>query len=87
MANSEVSTITSDDDGNIDRQRIVHGHPIPEEDFCPICQHLLWKPCSCLSRLKICCRNGPFVCTQILSYDLLEHHENVQCQYLTEKMF
>ena len=38
-----------------------------------------------LSRLNIHCRNSSFGCTEILSYDNLEHHENVQCKYLTQK--
>ena len=129
MTNNEVITMSSDDEGNIDRERIVDGQQVPDEYFCPICQYLLWKPRSCsscqhlfcqkcikmwidnsnsekkcpfrcqafeerrcppyvqslLSRLTIHCRNASFGCTEVVSYDLLEHHERVQCQYLSEK--
>jgi hypothetical protein len=32
------------EEGNIDRDRIVDDHLVPDEYFCPICQCLLWKP-------------------------------------------
>jgi hypothetical protein len=38
-----------------------------------------------LSRINIHCRNSEFGCSQILCYDQLENHENVQCQYLSKR--
>ncbi len=38
-----------------------------------------------LSRLKIHYKNSEFGCTQILSYDQLEYHENVECKYLSQQ--
>ena len=128
MASNTVVTISFIEEGNIDRDRIVDDHLVPDEYFCPICQYLLWKPRSCsscqhlfcqkciqtwientnnvnkcpfrcqsyeerrcppyvqslLSRLNIRCRNSSFGCTEILSYDNLEHHENVECKYLSK---
>jgi len=58
---------------------------------CPFrCQPYVNRPCppsvqSLLSHLKIRCRNASLGCTQILSYDQLEYHENTECQYLTQK--
>ncbi|CAF0889167.1 unnamed protein product [Rotaria sp. Silwood1] len=113
--------------GDIDRDRIIDGHLLPDEYFCPICRCLLWNPCSCascqhlfcqkcihtwleysksdktcpfrcqsyderrcpplfhslLSRVKIQCRNASFGCSEVLAYDSLERHENVECKYLT----
>jgi hypothetical protein len=40
---------------------------------------------SLLSRLNIRCQNSSLGCTDHLSYDLLEHHENVERKYLTQK--
>jgi len=40
---------------------------------------------SLLSRLHIHCRNSSFGCSQILSYGQLEHHENIECKYLTQR--
>ncbi|CAF2972842.1 unnamed protein product [Rotaria sp. Silwood2] len=39
---------------------------------------------SLLGRLSIRCRNNLFGCTEILSYDLLEQHESVECQFPTK---
>ena len=56
---------------------------------CPFrCQSFIERPCppyfqSLLSRLHIRCRNQSFGCTEILSYDALEQHENVHCHFLT----
>ncbi|CAF3364407.1 unnamed protein product [Rotaria socialis] len=38
---------------------------------------------SLLSKTKIKCRNTSLGCTEVLSYDLLERHENVECKFLT----
>jgi hypothetical protein len=40
---------------------------------------------SLLGRLSIRCRNSSYGCTDILLYDLLEQHENVECQFLTKR--
>jgi hypothetical protein len=129
MASNALMTISSIEEGDIDRDRIVDGNLVPDELFCPICRYLLWKPRSCascqhlfcekciqrwiedpisgkscpfrcqtfedrrcspaiqslLSRINIHCRNSEFGCSQILRYDQLEYHENVQCQYLSKR--
>jgi hypothetical protein len=116
-----MATISLIEEGNINRDRIVNGHLVPDEYFCPICQYLLWKPRSCsscqhlfcqkciqntnkcpfrcqsfeerrcppcvqslLSRLNIHCRNSSFGCTAVVSYDTLEYHETVECEYLSQ---
>ncbi|CAF3607475.1 unnamed protein product [Rotaria sordida] len=48
-----------------------------DERRCPPSFHSL------LSRVKIHCRNAPFGCSEVLAYDSLERHENVECKYLT----
>ncbi|CAF3695312.1 unnamed protein product [Adineta steineri] len=117
------------EEGNIDRDRIVDGHLVDDDFFCPVCQCLLWKPCACskcrhlfcrkclytwlenpnsgrrcpfrcepfeeqdcslsiqsrLNCLYIHCRNLEFGCTQTLSYNSLEQHENVDCEYLSKR--
>jgi hypothetical protein len=40
---------------------------------------------SLLGRLSIRCRNSSFGCTEILSYDALEQHETVNCQFRTKR--
>ncbi|CAF3160525.1 unnamed protein product [Rotaria sp. Silwood2] len=61
------------------------------ENKCPFrCQPFEERSCppylqSLLSHLNIHCRNSSFGCREVLSYDALEHHENVQCQYLTQR--
>jgi len=50
-----------------------------EERRCPPSIH------SGLDRLNIYCRNSEFGCTQILSYNSLEQHENVECEYLSQQ--
>jgi len=126
MTSNTVVTMSSTEEGDIDRDRIVNGDLVPDEYFCSICEYLLCKPHSCsscehlfcqkciktwiqnpsngkrcpfrcepfedrrcppyvqslLSRLNIYCRNSEFGCKQILSYDQLENHENVKCEYL-----
>ncbi len=47
MTSNQFSTISSIEDSDIDRDRIVDGDLVPDEFFCPICQYLLWKPRSC----------------------------------------
>ncbi|CAF4367619.1 unnamed protein product, partial [Rotaria sp. Silwood2] len=41
--------------GDIDRDRIVDGHLLPDEYFCPICRCLLWNPRSCASCQHLFC--------------------------------
>ena len=56
---------------------------------CPFrCQPFEERRCppyfqTLLSRLQIRCRNASLGCKEILSYDALEHHESVTCQFLT----
>jgi hypothetical protein len=38
-----------------------------------------------LSRLNIHCRNCEFGCSEIVCYDQLEYHENVECKYLSQR--
>lgn len=129
MMSNALVTVSSVDEEDIDRERIVNGNLVPDDYFCPICQYLLWKPRSCsscqhlfcekylrtwinnplsskkcpfrcqsfeerpcppyvqslLSHLNIRCRNTSFGCTEILSYDQLEYHQTVQCQYLSQQ--
>ncbi|CAF0818091.1 unnamed protein product [Rotaria sordida] len=40
---------------------------------------------SILARLHIRCRNTQFGCKEILAYDLLERHEQVNCQFRTKR--
>ncbi|CAF2580276.1 unnamed protein product [Rotaria sp. Silwood2] len=46
---------TSIEGGDIDRDRIVDGHLLPDEYFCPICRCLLWNPRSCASCQHLFC--------------------------------
>ncbi|CAF3808197.1 unnamed protein product [Rotaria sordida] len=41
--------------------------------------------CSLLSRLTIRCRNSSLGCKNILSYDLLEKHETIDCRFRTKQ--
>ena len=50
-----------------------------EERRCPPSIHSL------LDRLKIYCRNSSLGCTKIISYNSLEQHESIECEYLTER--
>ncbi|CAF1506336.1 unnamed protein product [Rotaria sordida] len=50
-----------------------------EEQSCPSDIY------SFLSTLNIHCRNSSFGCTKIVPYNLLEQHENIECEYLTER--
>ena len=56
---------------------------------CPFrCQPFEERRCppyfqTLLSRIQIRCRNASFGCNEILSYDTLEHHESVNCKFLT----
>lgn len=58
---------------------------------CPFrCQPYVDRPCppsvqSLLSHLNIRCRNSTLGCTQIVPYDRLEYHQNIECQYLSQK--
>ena len=58
---------------------------------CPFrCEPFQDSPCptyiqAALLRLDIRCRNASFGCSHIVSYDQLEYHENVQCQFLTKR--
>jgi len=55
MANNEIVTISSIEEGDIDRDRVVDGDLVPDEYFCPICQYLLWKSRSCSSCQHLFC--------------------------------
>ncbi|CAF1504782.1 unnamed protein product, partial [Adineta steineri] len=44
------------EEGNIDRDRIVDGHLVDDDFFCPVCQCLLWKPCACSKCRHLFCR-------------------------------
>ena len=61
------------------------------QNKCPFrCQPFKDDPCSleiqsALSRLNIRCRNASFGCSEIVPYDQLEQHENIQCQYPTKR--
>jgi len=35
--------------------------------------------------LTIRCRNSSFGCQEVLSYDRLEHHETIECQFLSQQ--
>jgi hypothetical protein len=55
---------------------------------CPLCRSLYKdKPTSLsiLTHFAIRCRNISLGCTEILPYDLLEQHENIDCKFLTKK--
>lgn len=56
MADNALITISSIEEGDISRDRIVDGDSIPDELFCPICQCLLWKPRSCASCQHLFCQ-------------------------------
>ncbi|CAF1115845.1 unnamed protein product [Didymodactylos carnosus] len=60
MANSQIvavrQSISSTEEGGIDRDRIVDGHLVPDEYFCPICRCLLWNPRSCASCQHLFCQ-------------------------------
>jgi hypothetical protein len=56
MAMSELEAMSLIEEGNIDRDRIVDDHLVPDEYFCPICQYLLWKPRSCSSCQHLFCQ-------------------------------
>jgi hypothetical protein len=49
MTINALVTISSIEQGYIDRDRIVNGDLVPDEYFCPICEYLLWKSRSCSS--------------------------------------
>jgi hypothetical protein len=40
---------------------------------------------SLLSHVNIHCQNSEFGCKEILSYDQLENHQNIQCKYLSQQ--
>ncbi|CAF1327741.1 unnamed protein product [Rotaria sordida] len=42
---------------------------------------------SMLNRINIHCRNSSFGCDKVLSYNLLEQHENTECEHLTQQCF
>jgi hypothetical protein len=43
MTSYLVVTISSIEEEDIDRDRIVDGDLVPDEYFSPICEYLLWK--------------------------------------------
>jgi hypothetical protein len=41
-SNTLVTILSIEEEGDIDRDRIVDGGLVPDELFCPICQYLLF---------------------------------------------
>jgi hypothetical protein len=41
---------------DVDRDRIIGGHFVPDEYFCPICQSLLWQPRACATCQHLFCQ-------------------------------
>lgn len=54
--NSIIQSNYSMEGGDIDRDRIVDGHLLPDEYFCTICRFLLWNPRSCASCQQLFCQ-------------------------------
>lgn len=54
MATNAID-FTLEEEEFIDCDRIVDGHLVPNEYFCPICHNLLWKPVSCSSCQHVFC--------------------------------